>query len=153
MRRKPLPARRGSILPLAALSVTVLFAFVALAIDIGMLTIARTQCQNVADLSAAAGARTLDGSSGNNSTAAKAKVVTTAKTSSILSQPVQDSQVTPTIGKYYYDRGQAKFVLYPNDTSTNPSTENWTMAQSAITVSVNPMFASLLVGHPSSFDR
>src|SRR5436190_1409871 len=52
--------RRGSILPLLAVTCFSLFAFVALAVDIGMLMVARTECQNAADAAALVGARTLD---------------------------------------------------------------------------------------------
>jgi uncharacterized membrane protein len=40
-----------------------LCGFMALAIDVGMLTIAKTQAQNAADLAALTAARTLNGSS------------------------------------------------------------------------------------------
>jgi Flp pilus assembly protein TadG len=52
--------RRGTVLPLLALTVTLLFAFVALAVDVGVLTIARTEAQNGCDASALAGARVLN---------------------------------------------------------------------------------------------
>ena len=47
--------RRGSILPLFALMLVGLVGFVALAIDVGMIAIADTQCQNAADNAAVAG--------------------------------------------------------------------------------------------------
>jgi hypothetical protein len=52
--------RRGTILPLLAVTCFALFGFVALSVDIGMLMIARTECQNAADTAALTGARTLD---------------------------------------------------------------------------------------------
>jgi Flp pilus assembly protein TadG len=57
--------RRGNILPLLALTVTLLFAFVALAIDVGVLTIARTDAQSACDAAALAGARVLNNRPGN----------------------------------------------------------------------------------------
>lgn len=57
--------RRGNILPLLALTVTLLFAFVALAIDVGVLTIARTEAQAACDAGALAGARVLNNRPGN----------------------------------------------------------------------------------------
>ncbi len=57
--------RRGNILPLLALTVTLLFAFVALAIDVGVLTIARTDAQSACDAGALAGARVLNNRPGN----------------------------------------------------------------------------------------
>ena len=51
-------------LPLLAVSVISLFAFVALAVDLGMLAVSRTQCQNSADASALTGCRTLNNKPG-----------------------------------------------------------------------------------------
>src|SRR5438270_3152138 len=53
-------SRRGTILPLLAVTSFALFGFVALAVDIGMMMVARTECQNAADTAALTGARTLD---------------------------------------------------------------------------------------------
>ena len=44
--------RRGIILPLVALAIVALVGFLALAIDLGMLAIAKTQVQQAADLAA-----------------------------------------------------------------------------------------------------
>lgn len=52
--------RRGTILPLLATTCFALFAFIALAVDLGMLMVARTECQNAADTAALIAARTLD---------------------------------------------------------------------------------------------
>src|SRR5262245_1749455 len=52
--------RHGTILPLLAITCFALFGFVALAVDLGMLMVARTECQNAADAAALTGARTLD---------------------------------------------------------------------------------------------
>lgn len=63
--RQSTARRRGNILPLLALTVTLLFAFVALAIDVGVLTIARTDAQAACDAAALAGARVLNNRPGN----------------------------------------------------------------------------------------
>ncbi len=47
--------RNGSILPLVVVSLVGICGFVALAIDIGMVAVAKTQCQNAADAAATAG--------------------------------------------------------------------------------------------------
>ena len=52
--------RRGSIVPMLAVCVTALFMFVALAVDLGMLMVARTEFQNAADTGALTGTRNLD---------------------------------------------------------------------------------------------
>ena len=52
-------ARRGAILPYLALTIVALLGFMALAIDLGMIMVAKTQAQNAADAAAFAGARAL----------------------------------------------------------------------------------------------
>ena len=59
-------SRRGAVLPLVVICMIALIGMVALAIDIGMVAIARSQCQNAADSGAMAGARTITGDSSNN---------------------------------------------------------------------------------------
>src|SRR5262245_42422686 len=52
--------RRGTILPLLAVTCFALFGFIALAVDLGMMMVARSECQNAADTAALTGARILD---------------------------------------------------------------------------------------------
>ena len=54
------PSRRGSVLPMLGVCLIALFAFVALAVDLGMLAVNRTQCQNAADAAVLVGCRNLD---------------------------------------------------------------------------------------------
>ena len=61
LRNSNSPRRRGTILPFLAISLVALCGFVALAIDIGMIVAARTDCQNAADAAAFTGTRNLDG--------------------------------------------------------------------------------------------
>ena len=58
--------RRGTILPLVVLTIMAQLAFLALAIDLSMLAIAKTQVQQAADLVALTAARTLIGNSSVN---------------------------------------------------------------------------------------
>lgn len=64
--------RNGAVVPLVAFMTTALIGFLALAIDLGMLTVTKVQAQNAADLAAITAARTLSGnasatnSSGNS---------------------------------------------------------------------------------------
>ena len=46
------PKRSGSVLPTLSVCLISLFGFVALAVDLGMLAVSRTQCQNAADVAA-----------------------------------------------------------------------------------------------------
>ena len=60
----PLTVRRCmtalTVLPMLALCLVGLFGFVALAVDLGMLAVSRTECQNAADIGALIGCRTLN---------------------------------------------------------------------------------------------
>jgi len=82
--------RTGAVLPLVALCCVAIIAMVALAIDIGMIAIARTQCQNAADSSAMAGARTISGDVDEdyNLEAVPTKAVEAAISNSVLAQAV-----------------------------------------------------------------
>ena len=80
--RRSLLRRRGTLIPILALTVTLLLAFIALAVDVGILTIARTDAQNSCDASALAGARVLNNrptTSSNDKTAARAHAMSMAK--------------------------------------------------------------------------
>lgn len=61
LRRRSSDGRRGHVLALTALSLIVLLGMIALAIDIGLLAVARAQCQNAADAGAVAGCRKING--------------------------------------------------------------------------------------------
>src|SRR5437764_14617711 len=96
MRNLPSSARRdGAVLPLVTVCLVALLGFVALAIDVGMMAVARTQAQSAADVAALAGARTLDGkSTNNNKAAAEAEAVEAATSNAILATQITAPQVT-----------------------------------------------------------
>src|SRR5436305_4514875 len=105
--RKPMKNTRrdGAVLPLVAICLVALLGFVALAVDVGMMAVARTQAQSAADVAALAGARTLDGKSANNNkAAAEAEAVEAATSNYILAAQITSAQVTTaTAGVYRYD--------------------------------------------------
>src|SRR3954465_9406693 len=104
--------RRGAIGPLGAICLTGMLAFVALALDLGILMIARNQCQNAADAAAMAGARTLNGDTAANNNYANPgpNAQAAAAANTIAGQPVNPStQVSVSIGDYYYDSASASF--------------------------------------------
>ena len=98
---RPQPSRRGTIMPLLVITLVSLAALVALAVDIGMIAVARTQCQNAADAAAMTGARTLNGdtASNNNASQAQANATANAEANSVLGQPIQSNQVAIQIGE------------------------------------------------------
>ncbi len=111
--RRPLRATRrdGAVLPLVTICLVGIMAFIALAIDVGMMAVARTECQAAADIGALAGARTLDGNSGNNVTNAVAEAKEAAKSNYILTTQITNAQITTaTAGVYKYNTGSARFV-------------------------------------------
>lgn len=130
-------ARRGVVLVLLLVCLVMLLTFVALAVDLGMLAVARTQSQDVADSAAMAGARTLNGTTGNNYSAASPDAVTAATANTILSAPVQASQVAVQIGRYTYVTANTRF----EGQIPGPSTDNWSLVQATITTNVASQLA------------
>ncbi len=125
------------ILALFALTIIALFSFLALAIDLGLIAMARTQCQAAADAAAMAGARTLNGSTGNNYGNASPDAVQSATNNSILGKQVTSSQVTINIGRYTYDATNKRFEgEFPG-----PSTDNWTLVQAVVTTNLSGQLA------------
>jgi hypothetical protein len=138
--------RGGSVLPLVAVSIVAVVGFVALAVDVGLILVARTQCQNAADSAAMAGTRTLNGdvTVNNNYDAAGPAAVTAATANAILTRPVQPSQVQVVIGKFSYDTTQQKFLAYPLDPgSTNNPGDNWSLVSVTVNFSNPTAFANV----------
>jgi Flp pilus assembly protein TadG len=112
--------RRGAVLVLLMVSLLALLTFVALAIDLGILAVARTQCQDAADAAAMAGVRTLNGATGNNYSNAAPNALTAATGNTVLSKAIGTSQVTTQVGRYTYVSANQRFEgQFPG-----PSTEN-----------------------------
>src|SRR4051794_2580614 len=130
-----LHSRRGSVLPLVGVSLVALFGLTALAIDVGRLSVAQTQCQNAADAAAIAGARSLDGT--QDLTSASSTAVTAGTAWSILSVPLQASEVNVKHGSYHYDSTSMKF------SSQIPAVapDNYNLTQVTITHPVSTTFA------------
>ncbi|MBV9125835.1 MAG: hypothetical protein JO112_20990, partial [Planctomycetes bacterium] len=154
MRRRSTPGRRGSVLPLVAVGLVSLFGFVALSLDLGMMAMARTQCQNAADAGAMAGARTLDGNANSNNNAANAvlNTVAAATSNSVLSNPITAAQVTVQVGSYSYNSQSQSFPTapYPDLVTVAPgsdpgpnSTDNWSMIQTKVSYQNPYSFAQI----------
>jgi Flp pilus assembly protein TadG len=134
--------RRGSIVPLAAVSLIALMGMIALGVDLGMLAVARTQCQNAADLAALAGTRLLNGNTAdNNRPAAQAFAVTAATSNSVLSVPVASNQVTVTTGVYRYNSTSQQFAA--DFSGSKGATESWTAMQVQINTQQPTYFAQV----------
>ena len=137
LRKSPRRTRRGTILPLFALLLVAICGFVAFAVDLGLIAAARTQCQNSADAAALAGARTIDGSSNSNLTAATANAQAAAEANKIISQSVAVSQVAVVHGTYHYDTNAMTFSpVFPP-----VSPDNYNLTQATVTASVKNQFS------------
>jgi len=137
--------RAGTILPLVAVCLITLLGFVALAIDIGVMQVARTQCQNAADTAAIAGARSLTGDSTSNYNYAGAlpAAQSAADGNSVLGQALAGSQAQIAIGKYRYDSTQNQFII-DFDPNNNYPQDAWSLVQSTVTASHTSYFAPIL---------
>jgi Putative Flp pilus-assembly TadE/G-like len=110
------PARRGTVVPLLALTMVALIGFLALAIDVGMLAIAKAQAQQSADLAALTAARTLNGNATGtyNQSAATKNAQNILSYNVILGQAIQSSQLALTYGSYDYNQTTQAFnANYP----------------------------------------
>jgi hypothetical protein len=140
--------RPGTILPLVVISLVGVCGFVALAIDIGMIAVAKTQCQNAADAAAMAGARSLDGTASQNLGAvgqtgtAMDNAMVIAQANLVLSTVIPQSDITLTPGSYHYDSTNQKFVpLFPANGQTPTAPDNYNLMQVTITFDVHTTFA------------
>src|SRR5262245_43934188 len=135
--------RRAAILPLVAVALITLFAMVALAIDLGMVTLARTQCQNAADIAAMAAVRQLNGDSSNNNnySAADPAAKAAASANKVLNNAVSTSNVTTTVGYYSYDTTQQKFIA--NFSGSKPASENWSAVKVNVSANDTTFFAKV----------
>ncbi len=156
---RPAPGlrRRGTIVPLLALTTVLLFAFIALAVDVGVLTIARTEAQNGCDSAALAGARVLNNrsTSVNNDSTNATTYATNMATSNINvfvqqnklytvaeNMTFTDGTQAVTIGQYNYSSASQTF------TPTFPGTNggySWTAVRVQLQGN-NPTFFAKVLG-------
>src|SRR5437867_1131188 len=139
-RRNKCTSRRGAILVLVVVSVVALIACAALAIDLGLIMAARTQCVAAADAAAMAGTRALNSSrtSVNNNYAGVLPAAQLAATQNkILGTAIINSQVSVNIGRYVYNTSTDRFEgQFPG-----PSTENWSLVQATVNVPITNSLA------------
>ncbi len=130
--------RQGVVLVLFVLMIVALFSFVALAVDLGMVAMVRTQCQAASDAAAMAGCRSLNGSSATNYnySGASPSATTAATQNKILGSSVASSQLTVNIGRYSYVSGSQQFQgSFPGTSGT------WTMVQAQVSANISGLLA------------
>lgn len=122
--------RRATVVPYLVIAIVALLGFLALAIDVGMLAVARAQAQNAADLAALTAARTLNGNpaatSPNNGSYNQDGAVANAQNvlsyNAILGQKIQASQLSLTFGSYDYNQTTQTFTANFPPTPGKPYT-------------------------------
>ncbi len=141
--------RAGTLLPILALCMVGLFGFIALAVDLGVLAIVRTECQNAADASALAGARQLNNNpsvSDNNRTVAIATSNSSLPGNNSLNRPFGPANVVSVnAGVYQYDAtvGVERFVAsFPGSLS---ATQSWSAMRVTLQADT-PTFFSKIFG-------
>ena len=132
-------ARRGVVLPYVAISMVALLGFIALAIDLGMVMVAKTQTQNAADAAAFAAARTLSGGANPNTSQATANGQAVAAANTVLGTSVPAANVTMTHGAYHYDPTTQTFS--PQFPPVAP--DNYNLSQATITQGNSTFFAKI----------
>ncbi|MGE3817986.1 MAG: pilus assembly protein TadG-related protein [Isosphaeraceae bacterium] len=131
--------RRGTVLPMLAVFMIGLFGAVALAVDVGMIAVTRTETQNAADAAAMAGARTLNGDSANGYNQSRvlpnARAATAVNT--VKGEPIANSQLTVSVGSYTYDTSTNGFRTHlPAASWDTPN-----LVQARVTYSGQNLFA------------
>lgn len=121
--------RRGSILPLFAISLVALMAFVALSIDLGLLALNKTMIQNMADAAALAGARNLNGTSGGNTAQATAAANAVAAANEALDHNTT-STLTVQHGAYHYNAASQTFTAQIPPVAP----DNYNLTQATVTM-------------------
>ncbi|MDB5311820.1 MAG: hypothetical protein JWO38_6022 [Gemmataceae bacterium] len=128
IRRTRSASHPGTVLPTLGVCLIGLFAFVGLAVDLGVLALARTQSQNAADDAALVGVRNLNNKVGaidTNRAAALTAAQNAAKSNPLLNTNFVDAQIqTVRAGLYAYNSTNGYFsVSYPNSLAAGQS---WT---------------------------
>ncbi len=135
MRPHPRTQRQGAALVLLIVALVPLMAFLALAVDLGLLAVARSQCQNAADSAAMAATRALNGvvANNNNYSAATPAAQSAVVGNQVLSKQIETSQLTTQIGRFVYNQAAQRFEgQFPG-----PGTESWSMVRTQVTADVN----------------
>lgn len=152
-KRQHIQDRCGIAIPLIAVCIIGLFAFVALAVDVGMLAVARTHAQNAADIAALIGARTLSNRPGmvNNNLANAVAAARAAATSNFhLSTQFNNSEVQRIdVGQYLYDPISQQFRVstwydVTNDPTASPPSGSWTAMRVRMNSSQTTYFMRVL---------
>ncbi|MGA2034998.1 MAG: pilus assembly protein TadG-related protein, partial [Thermoguttaceae bacterium] len=138
VKRRPQPCqRRGAAVVLFVVALIPLIACVALAVDLGLLTVAQTQLRDAADAAALAGARALNGNITNNCnySAATPAAQNVVNNNVVLGGSLTNTNLTVNIGCYTYNSTAQQFQgTFP---STLGSNQMWNLVQASVTANVS----------------
>jgi Flp pilus assembly protein TadG len=136
--------RRGAALPIVAACIVGICGFVALAVDVGRMAVAKAEVQSIADVAATAATRSLNGVLPQNLALATQNANNAASNFSILGVPVSigaggNTTITLTYGTYHYDpvaqQFSPQFTLQPG--------ENFNLVQANVTTTAPTTFAKV----------
>ena len=102
--------QRGAILVMLAIGLVMVCSFVALAVDIGLIALAKTEFQNAADAAALAGARSLNGSGDSNLSGATSNALAAAIANPVLNATLASNNLSVQHGAYHYNPSTGTFV-------------------------------------------
>lgn len=141
-------SRPGTIIPLLAVLLVALLAMLALGVDLGVLALARSQCQHAADAAALATLRTLNGQPGNNAPAAVTNGQVIASQETVMGKAVNPAtELTLVLGSYVYDYAANRFRYeLPRQTQT----ENLTLVQAVVSRKQTASFARVFGAPPTT---
>ncbi|HMP59962.1 MAG TPA: TadG family pilus assembly protein, partial [Gemmatales bacterium] len=133
--------RRGAFVVFLAACLIMLVAMLALAIDLGVMMVARNQCQNAADIASLAGARRLTGdyTIDYNKDEALPAAQAAATQNNILQRPIDAGQVSITVGSYGYNQTTQQFEIFP-DTRYSDN-DGWSLVRATVVNSSPSYFA------------
>lgn len=137
-------SRRGTVLPMLAGCLIAFFSFIALAVDLGLVAVARTDAQNAADVAALAGARTLNNKPGvtdNDRTDAINKAKAAILDNNDIHTKYTNGEIQSVkAGQYSYNTSSQKFAVnYP----TTLTSGSWTAMEVQIAVAQPTFFMKI----------
>lgn len=145
--------RSGTVIALLALTIVVLIGFLGLAIDLGMLAIAKTQAQQAADLAALTAARTVNGD--KSTTYNQSGATTNAKNiltyNYVLGQTIANSALTLSYGSYDYNQTTQAFATnFPALTNVPTTAVTSTVTTSNLAGAFSKVFGSSFLPNVSA---
>jgi Flp pilus assembly protein TadG len=145
--------RRGTIVALLALTLVGLLGFLALAIDLGTIAIAKTQAQNAADVAALTAARTLNGdpTTTYNQSAATTNAQSILTYNYILGQTIPSAQLQLTYGSYDYDQVTQTFSAnYPGTNGVPVTAVTATVTSNNLPAAFSKVFGATFLPNVSA---